>query len=241
MKTILVQPQRNCTTESKAAQIINHLGWKLVHDGEADLKLWLSDAIQPDHSYKNSRDFPIEKAMVNRMFEMAFKYPVGVNPMLHNGPAIRKRPDHGTHGEVIQCPTARLNGFCYQKLLTNHPEEDWMDEFRVDVYGPKFLNTRKRLRKGRFGFPLSSRENDSFEFDCGMNMFSNAELINLWLFCMGIGLEFGSLDVIRHLDGKIYVIDATTNTGIPTISWHRNADLKKYLDVSAEYFQRGLL
>lgn len=254
MKTILVQPQANCASESKLALICKHRGWKIVHDGEADLKVWLSDEPQYDRAFIrpsklmlidrrlfiNRRLHAITKQTVNDVHVPVFGYGVGVDPETHDGPCVRKRLDHGTHGKVIQCPEKRQRGFCYQKLLTNSPG-DTMEEFRLDIYGPEILNTLKYLQKDAVGFPPAKRQNASFDFNVGLGMFSPEEVNCLRRFSMIIGLGFGSLDVIRHRDGLLYVIDATTNTAAPTISWYRNTTMEHYLAVSAAYFERGLL
>lgn len=241
MKTILVQPQVNCASESKLALICRHRGWRIVHHGEADLNVWLSDEPQYDRSFINRRLLKITKQLVNDVHVPVFGYAVGVDPETHDGHCVRKRLDHGTHGTVIQCPQKRQPGFCYQKLLTNHPEKTWLEEFRMDRYGLEILVTRKLLEKGPDGFPLASRRNASFTFDCGQDKFTEREAICLRFCCTIIGLDFGSLDVIRDLDGRIYIIDATTNTAPPTMSWHKNVTLEHYLDVSAIYFERGLM
>lgn len=240
MKTILVQPQANCASESKLALIVKHLGWNLVYHGKSDLKVWLSDEVQPDRSFINHRYCKITKQLVNDAHRLAFGYEVGVDPENYDGLCVRKRLDHGTHGKVILCPQNRQRGFCYQKLLTNSPG-DTMEEFRLDIYGPVILNTLKHLEKDVGGFPPATRQNASFDFNVGLGMFSLEELNRLRRFNRFIGLGFGSLDVIRHLDGLLYVIDATTNTAAPTMSWYRNTTMEHYLDVSAVCFGDGLL
>lgn len=239
MKTVLVQPVKNCTDESKLALIVKHLGWKIVSDGVSDVKVWLSDGIHFADGWINNHGLAINKNLVNTAFGIVFEYAVEADPTLANGWIVKKRLGHGVHGETVLSPTSRQRGFCYQKLLTNNFDELWMEEFRIDVYGNRFLNTRKLLEKGKFGFPLSSRRNASFEFNCGLEMFERWETGKLSRFCKLIGMGFGSLDVIRHLDGRLYVIDATTNTAPPTMSWHKNLTLEKYLDVSADYFKTG--
>lgn len=241
MRTILVQPQSVCASESKLALICKHRGWNLVHHGDADLKVWLSDDVHLADGWINNHGVAINKNLVNEAFGIVFEYPIEADPESADGWVVRKRLGHGIHGELVQCPCPKQQGFCYQQILTNHPNESWMEEFRMDVYGNYFLNTRKLLEKGRLGFPTASRRNASFDFDCGLQMFEWWEAGGLLRFCKLIGMGFGSLDVIRHLDGRIYVIDATTNTAPPTMSWHKNLTLEKYLEISAQYFEEGLL
>lgn len=240
MTTILVQPQANCVSESKLALICKRKGWAISHHGESDLKVWLSDEPQYDRSFINRRLHTITKQTVNDVHVPVFGYEVGVDPETHDGPCVRKRLDHGTHGKVIQCPQNRQRGFCYQKLLTNS-DGDTMEEFRLDIYGPEILNTLKHLQKDVGGFPPAKRRNASFDFNVGLGMFSPEEVNCLRRFNTVIGLGFGSLDAIRHTDGRLYVIDATTNTAPSTISWCRNTTMEHYLDVSAAYFERGLM
>lgn len=243
MKTVLVQPQANCASESKLALIVKHLGWNLVYHGDVsqmDLKVWLSDEVQLDRSFINNRCVTITKQLVNDLHRFVFNYDVEIDPEVHDGLCIRKRLDHGTHGIVTRCPQNRQSGFCYQKLLTNSPGESWMEEFRMDIFGTEILNTRKQLEKDGSGFPLASRRNSSFDFNCGLEMFSPIELNQIHRLHRMLGMDFGSFDVIRHGDGFIYVIDATTNTAPPTISWHKNITLDQYLETSAKYFECGL-
>lgn len=239
---VLVLPQSDTASESKLALILKTLGCRIVHAGGAELSIWHSDLECEQEKWINHRSIAINKARVSSVFGDIFGYPILVNPETHQGPCVEKQLDHGTHGTVVVCPSQWRPSRCYQRLITNNPTQPWLEEWRLDIFDKDILATLKRLDKGPHGFPLASRRNASFEFNVDIQYeFSPRERTNIFTFCHAIGLQYGSLDALRDLDGRLYIIDATVNTAPPTMSWHKNTTMEKYLAVSAEFFHNAFL
>jgi hypothetical protein len=169
-----------------------------------------------------------------------FGYSVTVDPRTYEGLVVEKIEGHNKHGVVRIAPLRRPHPErIYQKLITNCPLSDYMVEFRVDVYGDQWIWSRKEMIKGSKGFPNPGRTGRSTEFDVpSLSEVSPLELLFIYLFLKQIGMEYGSLDVIRDLDDRIYVIDATVNVGIPRSRWLIDCSIEKYIKTSAETFER---
>ena len=246
--TVLVLPRETFSSESKLAKILDFLGWKISHDPDADsdLVIWHNDDVPVHIGIKGSppivnwRTKLIDKARVNNVFENVFGYKIGVDPTTYHGLAVEKVLGHQQHGVVVTCPRHPNKERVYQKIITNHPDETWLEEFRIDVYGSSLLITRKQLDKDPNGFPGSGRMSRSFLFDYPLiKLGSMFEIDLVCEFLKQIGMEYGSLDVLRGLDDRLYIIDATTNTACPNPEWHGNVTEHQYIKRSAEYFKQA--
>ena len=248
--TVLVIPRSDFSSESKLAKILECLKWKIIFDRtqSSDLVILHSDEMPYPRSMGvagnpyivNMKGKAIDKARVNEVFENVFGYPLAVRPESHQGPCVEKVLGHQQHGIVLQCPHASRSDRVYQKIITNHPEEKWLEEWRIDVYDSDLLVTRKQLKKQSSGFPGPERNPGAFHFD-----FPVSEALFAWEISMVnrfldvIGMQYGSLDALRDLDGRLYIIDATTNTACPNPMWHGNVTEHQYIKRSAEYFKRA--
>jgi hypothetical protein len=235
---ILLAPINKFSHESKLALILKHLNWEIVsHD--PDINFWITDGKQPDPLYYNWRLVAMDKCVVNDVFDLVFGYPVEVDPEIYNGLAVQKRLNHGTHGTVIRCPTTYQGEMAYQKLLTNRTD-GFTDELRIDVFLSELLISLKHQVVNNRGMPQVERTVGSTEFDVPLaSVLTLDELQKVVSFCAEIGLDYGGLDAIRHVDGKLYIIDATANVGMPRMEWHQNLTLEKYLSREAELFERN--
>ena len=242
--TALVLPRESLTTDSKLAKILACLGWKVVVDSgtkdDRPIRIWHSDEVHDKSGWINHRRTAIDKARVNEVFEQVFHYPIGVTPHNHHGLVIEKIPGHQKHGKVVECPRMPKSGYVYQKLITNHPKESWLEEWRIDLFGNSCLITRKQLDKDSNGFPGPERRVGMFTFDVPIeDAFTDPEILRLALFARKIGMEYGSLDALRDLDNRLYIIDATTVTACPNPIWHGNVTEHMYVKRSAEKFKEA--
>jgi len=243
--TCLVHPRESLTTDSKLAKILACLDWKAVVDSgtkdDRPIRIWHSDEAHDKSGWINHRRFKIDKARVNDVFEQVFHYPISVDPRAAYYPVVvEKIFGHQTHGKVVKCPCGPRKDRVYQKLITNHPKESWLEEWRIDMFGNSCLVTRKQLDKDAFGFPGPERRAGAFTFDVPIaDAFTDTEILRLALFARKIGMEYGSLDALRDLDGRLYVIDATTQTACPNPLWHGNVTEHMYVKRSAEKFKEA--
>ena len=238
--TILIEPIAKFVSSSKLALMLKHLGWQVVHEIDVpDVWLWITDDRQPDPVFYNWRQIAMNKQVVNDVFKAVFGYEVGVDPELHVGKAVEKKLDHGTHGRVVSCPKSPQAGNAYQKLMANR-SDGWLDEYRLDVFRSEMIVSLKHQVLQKNGIPQAQRTADSSEFDVAIaDHFSDEEQGRLSDFCVEIGLDYGALDVVRHEDGRLYVIDATTNIGMPQIEWYKNLTLEQYIQRQASTFERN--
>ena len=235
---ILLSPITKFSEQSKLALILKRLDWQIV-DCDPDLHLWITDGRQPNPLFYNWREVAMNKQVINDCFKDAFGYDVGVEPELHVGMAVEKKLDHGTHGRVVKCPKRPVPDHAYQKLLGNRTD-GFTDEYRVDVFRSEFVLTLKHQVLQPCGMPQEKRTDGSSEFDVHLaDHFSKGESGQLLDLCASLGLDYGGLDVIRHEDGRLYVIDATINVGVPKMSWHQNLTLDQYLERQATTFERN--
>ncbi len=239
-----VYPGETFVSESKLAKILGHLGCGTSTAKPANLTVWHSDKpcdLIRKSVVVNRRDFMLDKHLLGLVFKMVFGYPISVQPEDHFGYVVRKIAGHEKHGEVVQCPRNR-DSMVYQRLITNHPDKSWVEEWRVDIYGSELLVTRKEIEKNRFGFPIKERKPFAFQFDVPVtDAFSSPEIELIQKLNRGLVLEYGSLDAIRDLDGRLYIIDATTETSCPNPVWHANCTGSQYIAKSAACFEDAFL
>jgi hypothetical protein len=168
--------------------------------------------------------------------QTALGYSVAVGPE-YRGLAVEKVLGHDVHGKVVRSPRHQRLDRAYQRLVTNGGE--FLEEFRVDVYGRGWIWTRKRMPKNKRGFPLPGRRRGDADWAVDPTAYASMEeLVGLRLVLAELGLEYGSLDVIRdEADGRLYVIDATVATGVPEWWWHTNVSAEQYARDVAQAFE----
>lgn len=235
---ILIAPIEKYSQRSKLALILKHIGWDIVNENP-DVHLWISDSRQPNPLFYNWRGCSLDKQVVSDAFRGVFGYEVGVDPEIYVGKAVEKKLDHGTHGQVVKCPRKPMRDRCYQKLLGNR-NDGFTDEYRLDVFRSEMIVTLKHQVLQKSGMPQEMRTPESSEFDLVLSEHFNAdEHAKLMDFCVAIGMDYGALDAIRDRDGRLYVIDATTNIGVPEMSWHKNLTLDEYICRQATTFEKN--
>lgn len=235
---IHIAPMQKFVPQSKLALILNHLGWE-ISEADGEIHLWITDGRQPDALFYNWRNTAMNKQVVNDVFKSVFGYEVGVDPEIHVGPAVEKKLDHGTHGNVVKCPRQPLAERCYQRLLCNR-DDGWTNEYRLDVYRSEMIVNLKQQVLQRNGMPQQQRTEKSSEFDLPIGDHFNAEeQTQLVDFCVALGMDYGALDAIRHEDGRLYIIDATTNVGVPKMFWYKNLTLDEYICRQAIAFEQN--
>ena len=235
---IQLEPMNKFSSASKLAMILHWLEWE-ASSHNPDVKLWITDAAFDDSKFYNWRKRDMNKRMLNEAFESVFGYRIGIDPQRHVGPAVEKPLGHGIHGKVVQCPKCPVGDMAYQLLLSNR-NDGWTDEYRLDIFCNEIIVTLKHQKLQRSGIPQERRTDGSSEYDLVLGEhFYPQEQRKIVEFCKHVGMDYGSLDAIRHRDGRLYIIDATCNVGVPEMSWHRNLTMDKYLERQAQAFERN--
>lgn len=148
----------------------------------------------------------ISKSHVNRLFAQVFGYRIGIAPMSWSGEAVEKSETNSMHdGRIVSCPVRPVAGRCYQRLVrTSHSGE--VHDLRTACVGgrPVAVWVKTRTTADRF----ASGANLRVTSHAPAEMFSPAELDRIVAFNAAIGLEWGTLDILREVeDGRIYIVD----------------------------------
>ncbi|MEP1230680.1 MAG: hypothetical protein ABJG88_08395, partial [Litorimonas sp.] len=170
-----------------------------------------------------------------------FDYDIAIDPLTFTGRAVEKSDENGTHdGRIITCPIPKTDvkdGYCYQRFIDSSFSGDTSEDLRIacvfgkvgavfhkhkafdKIFSTSYLNTTVHLAQDRF---------------------SENELTLIETFCQAMGLDFGSIDVMRDkVDGKIYIVDVN-KTCMPVLSLPTKEQLRS-LKMIAKVFEKGLL
>ena len=205
-------------------------GLKTVNDpGKADCVFVFEDQTHSSPRYfapgeaapllVNNRVNDISKNNVADKFEQVFGYPLRIDPTVHRGKAARKSELNGAHdGVVIDCPIKPeevLEGHSYQRLVDSTFNGKTSEDLRIAyVFGkiPVVFHKHKELNK-RFGTDYLSVDLLKPE-----QAFTADEIKKIVEFCDVVGLEFGSVDIMRDkVDNRIYIVDVN-KTCMPVLS-----------------------
>lgn len=149
----------------------------------------------------------ISKSHVNRVFAEVFGYRLGIAPMSWSGEAVEKAEENSLHdGRIVQCPVRPVAGRCYQRLVETSLDKTVQDLRTACVGGrPVAVWVKTRDLKDRF----ASGANLSVENVAPAKLFSEEELDRIAAFNAAIGLDWGTIDILRDVhDGRIYIVDA---------------------------------
>lgn len=88
-----------------------------------------------DRSY-NFGCTDISKSRVAAVFAEVFGYPLAIDPLAANGPAVEKGEVNGAHdGRIVQCPTAPIPGKTYQRLIDTVEADGCARDLRTHCIG----------------------------------------------------------------------------------------------------------
>ena len=153
----------------------------------------------------NGACLDIGKTRVNAAFAEVFGYALGVDPTTHAGDAVEKADANGTHdGRIVRCPTPALPGRCYQRLVRTGTHE--VHDLRTTCVGgvpvQTWIKTRRAADRFASGANLRVVARDP------RDVFSDEEMSRIAAFNARMGLDWGTLDILRDAeDGRIYVVD----------------------------------
>lgn len=167
----------------------------------------------------NTRATDISKVHVAKIFEEIFKYPLSVDPLTYEGQAVCKADENGVHdGYLISLPIPqnKVKPSCvYQRLVDSTFDGNRSEDLRIAyVFGsiPVVYHKFKALNK-RFSTTYLSTT-----LRLADDVFSSDEIKNITDFCQAMGLDFGSLDVMRDkTTNLIYIVDVN-KTCMPVLS-----------------------
>ena len=188
----------------------------------------------------NARIQNISKEYVADIFEEVFPYSLRIDPMVHQGLAIKKSNDNGTHdGVVINCPIEPADvdpTQAYQRLVDSTFQEGMSEDLRVSwVLGKIALVYHKyKPLDDRFGTDYLS-----VDLKTPDEVFSPIEIELISNFCRRMELDFGAIDVMRDKhDGQIYIVDVN-KTCMPVLSLNLKTQIKAQTTMT-NAFNQGL-
>lgn len=197
---------------------------------EADAAFYFEDqTIATPQAPRHTRSFnfgvaDVSKSTVARVMEVAFGYPLAVDPTTHVGEAVEKGEGNGLHdGRLVECPTARQAERSYQRVIKTEGADGWAYDLRTACVGrrPVVVFVKQKPAAARF-----SIQNTSVVVKAPEDVFSADEIEQLCRFCEAMQLDWGGLDVLReHASGRLYVVDVNkTDTGPAVVlSWRDRA------------------
>ena len=219
-RTILFYPHYP-SKKSTIHKITKHLGFNRTNNPGLKHEIIFHYEMQ---TFRKDRQYPFEidtkmhiinkscndisKENVEKNFMSTFGYGTFIDPLTFKGKAVKKSNINAMHdGEIITCPIKhKESGFIYQKLINTLVDNDQVEEFRITVikYNPVLCQVKTRPEAVRF-----SRQTTSTYITNPDQALSATEIQKINHFCGNLGLEFGSLDILRDKDdGRIYIVDA---------------------------------
>ncbi len=165
----------------------------------------------------------ISKSRVATMFEVAFGYPLAIDP--HNWPdeAVEKSEANGAHdGQIVQCPVVPRQGRTYQRMIDTVRADGFAYDLRTHVidHRPVIVWEKQRAADRRFLPPnISVRALDPAA------VFSDGEIAAIGNFTRAMGADWCGLDILRDRDGRIYVVDLNKTDAGPIIALPLRAQL----------------
>ena len=166
----------------------------------------------------NARCNDISKTHVARVFGEVFGYALAVDPLNHAGPMVAKSNVNGVHdGRIVYGPlTRRQSGMAYQRLVDSTVRDGVTDELRATCVGGRTISIVRKEKAAAARFAAAYLRTHPVSPD---DVLSAEERVGLARFLERMGLDFGSVDLLRdHAgDGRLYVVDVN-KTCMPVLS-----------------------
>ncbi|WP_189496001.1 hypothetical protein [Algimonas arctica] len=160
----------------------------------------------------------ISKAHVGRVFEAVFGYPLTLDPLTHLGPMVQKSDGNGLHdGQIVQGPlSAPLVDCVYQHPVESTVRKGVTEDLRCACVGGVVVQVFRKEKACESRFQAVYLETTLRDPD---TTFSREERQLITQFCAAMGLDFGSMDVLRDYSegGRLYIVDVN-KTCMPVLS-----------------------
>jgi hypothetical protein len=148
----------------------------------------------------------ISKNKVDEVHLDVFGYNTFIKPNEYSGIAVRKSDINALHdGEIIQCPIQDIDSkSVYQLLIDNTFDDNYVVDYRVPVIGNSIPLVYKKFKEYEVRFTNQVHHATIHETD---SIFSKEEQTLILNFAKAMKVEFCEFDVLRHSDGRIFIID----------------------------------
>ena len=166
----------------------------------------------------NARITDISKAHVGRVFGSVFGYALSVDPLTHAGPMVEKSDENGVHdGRIVKGPLAVARpGMAYQRLVDSTVRDGVTEDLRCTCVGGRVVSVVRKEKSAASRFRADYLVTHPVTPEAAL---SEEERSQLAVFLDRMGLDFGSIDVLRDYGagGDIYVVDVN-KTCMPVLS-----------------------
>jgi hypothetical protein len=166
----------------------------------------------------NARAADISKAHVGRVFADIFGYPLTLDPLTHHGPMVQKSNGNGRHdGQIVRGPlSAPLADCVYQHPVDSTVRKGVTEDLRCACVGGVVVQVFRKEKAHESRFQAVYLETTLRDPD---TTFSREERQLIAQFCAAMGLDFGSMDVLRDYSdgGRLYIVDVN-KTCMPVLS-----------------------
>lgn len=202
---------------------------RIGNPSQADAVLIFDDRTLSDHTIPkglenshvkllNVRANNVSKGHVARIFQQVFGYALSLDPLNHSGPMVQKSEDNGLHdGTIVQGPLQQKRaGYAYQRLVDSTVRPGVTEDLRCTCVGGEIVQVFRKEKATLKRFSTDYLETVLCAAD---DVLSSQERRQISAFCEAIGLDFGSIDVLRDHrgDGRIYIVDVN-KTCMPVLS-----------------------
>jgi hypothetical protein len=178
----------------------------------------VSDAPWPITKPTLNRDITdISKARVATVFKDIFGYDLSVDPTTFSGRMAVKSDVNGVHdGRAVRGPINDPDpSLTYQKLIDTECRPGVMEELRCTCVGGRVSAVVRKEKTVKDRFSATYLTTHPVDPSCAL---SPDEHETLCAFLGAMGLDFGSIDVLRERhDGRIYVVDVN-KTCMPVLA-----------------------
>lgn len=169
-------------------------------------------AAAPERSVVNIGATDISKTRVARAHADSFGYPLLIDPLEHRGSAVEKPEGNGLRqARVVECPTAPVPGFTYQRLVDNRLDENWTEDLRPVVIGSEVVCLIRKVRQieARFGHPVGGPTRPEVHEPTAY--LSEDEIDRVLVLAAALGADYCEIDCIRDMPtGLLYAVDVNT-------------------------------
>lgn len=198
-------------------KIANHLGFRITNKliRNPKLVIYFEDithgataSLKQHYSTYclNEKCIDISKRRVDQVHLNVFGYNTFIDPREFVGKAVQKSDVNALHdGKIITCPLAEVEAnSVYQILLDNQVDENYVVDFRVPVMRSSIPFFYKKFKTHAVRF---TNEVSYATLHQTNEEFSDEEQKLIISFAREMGVDFCELDIIRHRNGKLYIID----------------------------------
>lgn len=160
----------------------------------------------------------ISKIHVGRIFRDVFGYDLSLDPRHHLGPMVEKSDVNGVHdGRIVNGPLPQgQKGFVYQRLVDSTVRPGVTEDLRCVCVGGEIVQVFRKEKATVARFTTTYLRTTLPEADEVLTPYERKQIA---AFCDAMGLDFGSIDVLRdHADSnQIYIVDVN-KTCMPVLS-----------------------